>query len=520
MPEPLTAAPPPRFSSLTDGITRHAGSAETFTVFAPFTGQPTTALPLCTARDVALALERARTAQAAWQAWTPRERAAVVLRFHDLVLQRREDLIDLMQLESGKARRHAAEEVFDVANNARYYAYRAPRWLRTVRRSGAVPLLTTTREHRHAVGVVGFIAPWNYPLTLAVSDALPALLAGNAAVLKPAEQTSLTALRVLHLLREAGLPENVFQIVTGRGETLGPPLIDGVDALCFTGSTEVGRRVAAQAGHNLIPVSLELGGKNPMLVLDDADLDAAVEGAVRGCFANAGQLCVSFERLYAHHAIYADFRARLIKRVAALRLGAEGYEVEMGSLVSTDVLEKVERHVSDAVRKGATVLTGGHRRTDLGPLFYAPTLLEGVGPGMAAFREETFGPVAALYPFGSDEEAVRLANDSEYGLNASVWTRSAARGQQLARQIRCGTVNVNEAYQATWGSVDAPMGGMKASGLGRRHGREGFFRFTEPQTVSVQRLRPIGPARGEDAEAFTAVLGTVLRVLRHLPGLR
>lgn len=519
MPDTLTA-PLPRFSDLLSHITTGAGDREMLSVCAPFTGQVVAEVPLCTPGDVAMAADRARTAQALWQRWTPRERAAVTLRFHDLLLQRREDLIDLMQLEGGKARRHAAEEVFDVANVARYYGLRAPRWLRPVRRKGALPLLTRTTEHRHPLGVVGFIAPWNYPLTLAISDAIPALLAGNAAILKPAEQTPLTALRVLHLLREAGLPDGVFQVITGHGKTLGPPLIAAVDGICFTGSSATGRLVAAQAGERLIPISLEMGGKNPFVVLDDADLDRAVEGAVRGCFANAGQLCVSFERIYVQRPLYAAFRDRFVERAAALRLGRDGYDVEMGSLVSPEVLAKVEAHVADAVAKGATVLTGGTRRADLGPLFYAPTVLENTDATMRLYREESFGPVVALYPFDSDEEAVRLANDSDYGLNASIWTGSTARGRRLAQQIRCGSVNVNEAYGATWGSVDAPIGGMKASGLGRRHGREGFFRFTEVQTISVQRLRPIGPAPGEDAAAYAQTLGRLMRLIRHLPGLR
>lgn len=516
-PEPSV---PVSVESLLDRV-RVSPDAERLDVRAPFTGETIVSLPLSTPDDLRAAVERAREAQAAWEATPHARRREIVLRYHDLVLDGREELVDLMQLESGKARRHAVEEVLDVAIVARHYAVRAERMLRPRRRRGALPLLTTAHEYRQPVGVVGIIAPWNYPLTLAITDAIPALLAGNAVVLKPAEQTTLTALRAVDLLHEAGLPEGLFEVVPGDGATLGPPLVQSVDFVGFTGSTRVGRIVAAQAGEHLVHASLELGGKNPALVLDDADLDRAVDGLVRGAFANAGQLCVSPERVYVADAVYDAFVARFAERAGQLRLGASAsYDVDMGSLASQAQFDKVTAHVEDALAKGAVALTGGEPCPDLGPLFYAPTVLEGVTPEMDVAAEETFGPVVSVYRVADEDEAVRLANDSEYGLNASVWTRDTARGRRVAQRIECGTVNVNEAYAATWASVDAPMGGMKASGLGRRHGREGLLKYTEAQTVAVQRGAPLGPGVGEDACRFVERMTTALRVLRHLPLVR
>ena len=304
------------------------------------------------------------------------DRARIFLRFHDLLLERQDEVLDLIQWETGKARRHAFEEILDTAIVTRYYARRAERLLRPRRRKGALPLLTRTREFKSPVGVVGLIVPWNYPLNLAVTDAVPALMAGNAAVLKPDVQTSFTALWAVDLLRQAGLPPDVFGVVTGEGPLLGPALGERVDYMMFTGSTRTGRLVARQAAERLIGCSLELGGKNPMIVLADADLDAAVYGAIQGCFASAGQVCVSIERIYVHESIAERFLGSLAERTRALKVGASlDYSMEMGSLTGERQLQHVEEHVRDAVEKGAVVLAGGRRRPDLGPLFYEPTIL-------------------------------------------------------------------------------------------------------------------------------------------------
>ena len=497
-----------------------AGPRDRRLIRAPFTGEAIGSVPSCTAEDVALAVVRARHAQHTWAATPLAVRSGIFLRYHDLILDHQEQLLDLVQIEGGKARRNAVEEVYDVAINARYYAYHAAGFLRPRRRQTALPILDHAWEYRHPVGVVAIISPWNYPLTMAVSDAIPALLAGNAVLLKPAEITPFVALYAVQLLREAGLPDALFQVLTGRGRDIGTPLIAASDFICFTGSTETGRIVGSQAGQNLTKCSLELGGKNPMIVLDDADLSRAVYGAIQGCFPSAGQLCVAIERLYVQTDIYDRFVEAFARRTAALRLGAAlDYSVDVGSLIGQDQLDKTLEHFEDAVAKGATVLVGGKARPDLGPLFFEPTILSNIMPVMKLYREETFGPVVAIYRFNDVEDAITAANDSEYGLNASIWTRDWRRGREIAQRIRCGTVNVNEAYVATWG-VHVPMGGMKASGLGRRHGGEGFTKYTESQTVGVAPFAPLFPPFGMDIGVTARLFPAALRAVKHIPGLR
>ncbi|MBL3665460.1 succinate-semialdehyde dehydrogenase (NADP(+)) [Streptomyces sp. M2CJ-2] len=502
---------PELVAQLTKGV---VGSGRTAN-HTPFTGEKLADLPESTPEDVVRAFETARTAQAVWAQIPVRRRAAVLLRFHDLVLERQAEVLDLIQLETGKARLHAHEEVQAVAVAARHYGRRAAAYLRPKRHAGAVPALTKVTELRHPRGVVGQIAPWNYPLELSVGDALPAFVAGNAVVMKPDTETCLTALWARDLLIEAGLPADVFQVVLGEGPVVGPEVVRHADYVSFTGSTRTGREVARSAAARLVGVSLELGGKNAMLVLEDADLDKAAAGAVRACFSSAGQLCISIERLYVHESVADAFLERFAARTRAIRLGTSlSYGADMGSLVGERQLEAVTRHVEDAVAKGAKVIAGGTARPDVGPYFYEPTILDGVEESMTVCAEETFGPVVSLYRFGSDDEAVERANSTPYGLNASVWTKDARRGREVAGRLRTGTVNINEGYAPAYGSVQSPMGGMKDSGLGRRHGSEGILKYTEAQTVAHQRLLPMAPSLGLDDERYAEFMSRSLRLMK------
>jgi succinate-semialdehyde dehydrogenase/glutarate-semialdehyde dehydrogenase len=378
-----------------------------------------------------------------------------------------------------------------------------------------VPVLGRIREVHHPHGVVGVISPWNYPLALGVGDALPALLAGNAVVVKPDLATPLTVLRVADLLREAGAPDGVLQVVLGDGPVVGGAVVDAVDYVSFTGSTATGRGVARRAGERLVGCSLELGGKNALYVAADADLDRAAEGAVRDCFGNAGQLCVSTERLLLHVAVADAFLDAFLDRLRRLRLGfALDYSFDLGCLISAAHRERVEAHVADAVDHGAHLLAGGRARPDLGPTFYEPTVLDGVPSAAACYGAETFGPVVSVHRVDGDEHAVATANDTDYGLTASIWTRDPGRGQALARRIVSGTVAVNETYAAVFGSVGSPLGGRKASGLGRRHGAAGLIRFTQSQSVLTQHGIGLAPLYARGGELMATLITGALRASR------
>ena len=509
------ALEPDYVASLTDRILATSGEAKQS--HSPINGAPVAHIPQSTEDDVVEAFARARRAQLAWARTSLDHRAAIMLRLHDLLLERQEEILDLIVWESGKARAHAFDEVLHVALTARYYARTAHEHLDTRRKIGVAPVLTRVEVNRVPKGVVGIISPWNYPFTMALCDGLPALMAGNAVVTKPDAQTMLTALLGAGLLEEAGFPRDLWQVVAGPGSRVGMSIIAKADYVCFTGSTATGKRVAAACADRLIGCSLELGGKNPMLVLRDADADRAAEGAVRAAFSNAGQLCVSIERLFVADQVYDRFVERFVARTQAMTLGATlAWGTDMGSLISQEQLDTVVAHVDDAVAKGARVLAGGRARPDLGPYFYEPTILENVSPDMTCFGQETFGPVVSIYRFHDEADAIARANDGEYGLNASIYTQDGARGRAIAGQVKCGTVNVNEAFGATFASVDSPMGGMRESGMGRRQGAEGIHRYTESQSVATQRLIRLAPMLGMSDQAYAKVMSANLRLMKKL----
>lgn len=510
----LTLAP-----ALIERLSSHVTSASggTTTIPAPFTGEPLATVPVSNADDVRAAYERAREAQRAWERLPVRERVKPFLRMVDVLVDRREEILDVIQMETGKARRHAYEEFLDVALCTLYYARRAPRLLKPRRRQGAFPVATRTVELRKPKGVVGLISPWNYPFSLGASDIAPALMAGNAVIHKPDTQTCLSSLWVLDLLISLGLPRDLWQIVVGDPAEIGQALVDGADHVCFTGGNVAGRQVAEAAARRMIGATVQLGGKNPMLVLADADLDKAVPAAARAAFVSGGQMCLCSERIYVHESLYRSFVDRLAAHARSLRLGAGfHFDNDLGSLSNRRQFDKTAGHVEDAVRNGAVVEAGGRARPDLGPYFYEPTVLTGVTPACAVFTEETFGPVVSVYPFADEREALRLANATEYGLNASIWSRDLDRARELAGRIRSGAVNINEGYVSTHISYDAPMGGRKASGLGRRHGELGLLSLCDTQIVASQHGISFDPKPGVSHERQARQVSAIYRLLKAL----
>ncbi|MCA1007890.1 succinate-semialdehyde dehydrogenase (NADP(+)) [Rhodococcus hoagii] len=493
-----SATPPPGIGpGLLDELLRQLpGSAELHRARAPFDGDLLPAVPQSDPDSIAAAAAAARRAQSRWADTPVGDREKLVRRFARALIAHERELCDLMQWETGKARVHAAIEVQGVVQVATYYGTTGAVHLKSHRATSAVPGVVTARVSYRPKGLVGVIAPWNYPLFLAVGDVIPALVAGNAVLSKADSQTPLTLLLARTLAVDAGLPAPLWQVVAGSGSRIGPAVIDAVDYVSFTGSTATGREIGRRCADRLIGASLELGGKNPMIVCADADVDSAATGAVQACFSNAGQMCIGIERIYVHQDVYPRFVAALVERTRRLRLGpGYTYDVDMGSLTSDRQLENTVRHVDDAVTKGATVLAGGRPRPDLGPLFHEPTVLADVTDDMLVFAEETFGPVVSVYRVADDDQAVRAANAGEYGLSASVWSRDPKRGRAIAQRIVAGGVGVNDGYLSAIAALGAPMGGMRASGVGRRHGREGIVRYTEPQTVTSQRIPIAYPDR-------------------------
>ena len=443
----------------------------------PATGETLATLDCATDAEVHAAVDAARAAQPDWYAVGVKRRAEVLRRFQRLLHQRKSDVARLISREVGKPCVEAMlTEVMVALDSAGFCIRNAPALLRPERVPHANLAMKTKsgRLLREPYGVVGIISPWNYPFSTPAPEVIAALIMGNTVVLKPSEFTPLAALELKSLLREAGVPEGAFQVIVGDGATGAALLASAIDKLVFTGSVATGKRVAQAAAARLLPVVLELGGKDPMLVLDDADLDIASSAAVWGAFVNAGQACLSVERCYVHRSLYEPFLHACAEKTRRLRVGnGLDPDTDMGPLIHERQLRIVEEHVADALARGAQLLAGGERLREKGPNFYAPTVLSGVTHEMRIMREETFGPVLPIAPFDSDEEAIRLANDSEFGLAASIWTRNRRRGQALAARIQAGTVMVNDAVTC-FGISEAPHGGVKSSGIGRTHGRVGL----------------------------------------------
>jgi succinate-semialdehyde dehydrogenase/glutarate-semialdehyde dehydrogenase len=470
-----------------------ASHAREVVSYDPATGEEIGRVPLGSEQDVARAVERARAAQKGWGALGFRERAGVVMRARALVLEELEEIAALVSRESGKPAAEAvAMEIVPTLDLMQFFARRTARLLRPEKIDiGLYRFLGRSSfiEYR-PLGVVAVISPWNFPWAIPLGEVVMALMAGNSVVLKPSELTPLVGLKIGDVFARAGLPAGVLEVVTGDGSTGQCVVEAAVDKIMFTGSVATGRRVAEAAARKLIPVVLELGGKDPMLVFEDADLSAASSAAVWGAFANSGQACASVERCYVQESIAEEFTARVVEKVKALRQAVGSEEgTDLGAMSSERQLRTVEEHVSDAVSRGARLLTGGSRARGLpeGGAFHEPTVLTQVDHSMTVMREETFGPVLPLMTFRDESEALALANDSRFGLTASVWTRDLRRGRRVASRVEAGTVMVNEVLY-THGIAQTPWGGVKQSGLGRTHGRLGLLELVAPHHVHVNRL--------------------------------
>jgi acyl-CoA reductase-like NAD-dependent aldehyde dehydrogenase len=453
----------------------------------PATLDPLGEVELQSRADVEQAVERARKAQPEWSEIGFEQRGRFMRRAVKILVERQDEFADVIVSETGKPRVDAlAAEILPSCDAMTYYAKRARRILAT--RTVPLHLLKTKRLKvvYRPMGVVGVITPWNFPFILSLNPTVQALLAGNTVVLKPSEVAPLSGQLVEELFAAAGLPENVLQVLVGDGET-GEALVDSaVDKIAFTGSVHTGRKIAEACGRQLKPCTLELGGKDPMIVCADADLERAANGAVYGAFANAGQICMSTERVYVVESVADEFIDRVVEKTAALRQGAEG-EFEVGSMIWPPQLELVERHVDEALERGAVLLAGGRRNPDCDGYFYEPTVLTDVLQDMTIMRDETFGPVLPIMRVRDEQEALSLANDSRYGLNANIWTKSRHHGVELAKKLESGCVVVNDCM-VNYGATESPFGGVKDSGIGRVNGDIGLRSYCHTQSIVVDRF--------------------------------
>jgi acyl-CoA reductase-like NAD-dependent aldehyde dehydrogenase len=475
-------------------------------VVSPLTGEKLHDIQAFSADEVKQAFQLARVVQPSW-ATSVQNRSLVAKKLAAILAKEQDAMMDQLQAETGKSRSHAFEEVAGALGAISYYAKVAPKLMRRKRVKAGVPVMLTAFVEPAPVGVVGIITPWNYPLALTMMDVLPALMAGNAVVQKADNQTAKTVAFARGLAIKAGVPEAIWQVVQGDANEVGNAVTDNADYVAFTGSTPTGRIVAERAAKRLIGYSLELGGKNPMIVLPGANLEQAAEIALGSAFGNAGQLCVSIERLYVPNKVIAEFATILKRRIESMTVGSsDTFSHDVGSLTSKAQMDRVSGFVDRAVAEGAKVLTGAKRLENLGPNFYAPTVLTAVPKTAEIMTKEVFGPVMALVGYDSLDEAVELANATEFGLNASV-VGDRSKALEIASKLMAGSVNINEGYRASMASMAAPMGGMKQSGLGRRSGPQGLLRFTETRTIGVANKLPIGlPTRAKEYKVMAPLM--------------
>lgn len=445
--------------------------------------------PVHTGEQVQAAVSRAHAAQPAWAARTFKERARIILRARDLLVERQDEVCGLISRETGKPVMEAlTSELFPVANLMDCFARKAQRMLRAEQFSLSVFRNKKSRIQYSPHGVIGIVSPWNYPFSIPMGHVVMGLMAGNAILLKPSEHATLVGLQIGRLFEDAGLPPGLLQVLTGDGSA-GAALVESrIDKLFFTGSVSTGRKLAESAARRFMPVVLELGGKDAMIVCGDAPLERTVNGALWGAFNNAGQACASVERVYVVESIAGPFIEAVVAKTKALRTGhAGGGEFDVGPLNNARQLEIVASHVEDAVSRGAQVLTGGRRLESLPGCFYEPTVLVNVDHSMRIMREETFGPVLPIMTVKDEAEAIRLANDSNYGLLASVWTRDTRRGKQIAEQIQAGSVLINDVLY-THGAAETPWFGIKESGMGIAHSKHGLLEFVRMKHVNWDRF--------------------------------
>jgi acyl-CoA reductase-like NAD-dependent aldehyde dehydrogenase len=469
---------------------QNGGAGNQIPVENPATGQVITSVPDMGPDEVKRMAELARAAQPAWAALGFEARAKIMYRMRTWLVENRERVARAVVEETGKTPEDARlADVLVVLDALGFWAKHAPKYLADERVRSFSPFVLGkkmyVRYKPHPL--VGVIGPWNYPVANCFGDAIPALMAGCAVILKPSEVTPLSSLLIEEGMKESGLPDGVLQVATGRGPT-GAALIAEADMIAFTGSVATGRKVGAACAESLTPFSLELGGKDPMIVLRDADLERAANAAVYWAYANGGQICQAVERVYVEEPVYDDFVSRVVEKTKALRQGAPGDfgDVDIGAVTFAPQVDIIRDHLEDAVARGARVLTGGKPKDGPGR-FFEPTVVTEVDHTMKLMTDETFGPILPVMKVSDEEEAVQMANDSRYGLNSSVWTKDIAKGMRIAERVEAGNTCVNDAL-ANYGAHQLPFGGVKESGIGVRHSARGIQKYCSSHSILVTRF--------------------------------